>query len=273
MATLYIVSTPIGNMEDITLRALRVLREVGLIAAEDTRTTRKLLSRYEIKTPLTSYHDHNRAAKIPVLIEALEAKEVALVSEAGMPGISDPGYELVLAAIESGVSVVPVPGPSALTASLAVSGLPAEGARFLGFLPRRKMARRRLLESIWACRYTMVVFEAPHRLRGSLEDMLELLGDRPVAICRELTKLYEEVFRGTVSQALFHFGEPRGEFTIVIGGASTPEAAVDPEWSKSELQRLKGRGLRAREAMAAVVGQSGLSRRELYRLWLEIESP
>ena len=273
MSTLYIVGTPIGNMEDITLRALRVLREVGLIAAEDTRTTRKLLSRYDIKTPLTSYHDHNRAAKIPVLMEALDTKDVALVSDAGMPAISDPGYELVLAAVKAGVSVVPVPGPSAVTSSLAISGLPAEGSLFLGFLPRRKMARRRLLESIRACPYTMVAFEAPHRIRGSLEDMLELLGDRSVAVCRELTKLYEEVFRGTVSQALSHFGEPRGEFTIVIGGASPPETAGDPDWAKSELQRLKGRGLRAREAVSAVVGQSGLPRRDLYKLWLEIESP
>jgi len=200
MAVLYIVATPIGNLEDITLRALRVLREVGLIAAEDTRTTRKLLNRYDITTPLTSYHEHNRAAKIPILMEALETKDVALVSEAGMPGISDPGYELILEAISAGVPIVPIPGASAVTSSLAISGLPAGEFLFLGFLPRRKGERRDLLESLVEQPYTIVLFEAPHRLQGSLEDVLAVLGDRDIAVCRELTKVHEEVFRDTVSR-------------------------------------------------------------------------
>ena len=273
MAVLYVVATPIGNLEDVTLRALRVLKEVGLIAAEDTRTTRVLLSHYGIKTRLTSYHHHNRVTKIPYLMEALQSKDVALVSEAGVPGISDPGYDLVLEAIKVGVPVVPIPGASAVTASLAVSGLPVEGALFLGFLPRRKGDRRRLLESLKTVPRTIVAFEAPHRLCSSLEDALAALGDRDLAVCRELTKVYEEVFWGTVSQALAHFAEPRGEFTLVIGGAPVTMAVGDPDWARDELRLLKGRGLKAKEAVAIVARASGLPRREVYRLWLSAEPP
>ena len=274
MGVLYVVATPIGNLEDITLRALRVLREVGLIAAEDTRTTRALLNHFDIKTPLTSYHEHNKGAKVPRLLKALEEKDVALVSEAGMPGISDPGYELVLEAIKGSIAVVPVPGSSAVTASLAVSGLPTEAVLFVGFLPRRKGERRRRLESLRTQPSTIVAFEAPHRVRGSLEDMLEVLGDRCIAVCRELTKLYEETFRGTVSQALAHFTAPRGEFTLVIGGAPVGDVGRDPaigsEWAGDELRRLKGQGLKAREAVAKVAQSSGLARRDVYRLWLSM---
>ncbi len=274
MAVLYIVATPIGNLEDITLRALRVLREVGLIAAEDTRTTRKLLNRYDITTPLTSYHEHNRAAKIPILMEALETKDVALVSEAGMPVISDPGRELVLEAISAGVPIVPILGASAVTSSLAISGLPAGEFLFLGFLPRRKGERRDLLESLVEQPYTIVLFEAPHRLQGSLEDVLAVLGDRDIAVCRELTKVHEEVFRDTVSQALAHFSNPRGEFTLVIGGAPPSKAVRDPakdiEQARDELGRLKSQGLKAREAVALVARALGLPRRDVYKLWLDI---
>ena len=274
MGALYIVATPIGNLEDITLRALRVLAEVGLIAAEDTRTTRKLLSHYGIRTPLTSYHEHNRAAKIPFLLEALRTKDVALVSEAGMPGISDPGYELVLEAIKASVAVVPVPGPSAVTASVSASGLPAEPFLFLGFLPRHKGKRRRLLESLKAQPYTIVAFEAPHRLRGSLEDALAILGDRNVAVCRELTKVYEEVFRGTLARSLEHFHDPRGEFTLVLEGAPAVEASsMDLEQVKDELRRLKAQGIKAKEAIGMVTQAHGVSRRDAYRLWLNAESP
>ena len=279
MPALYVVATPIGNLEDVTLRALRVLRQVGLIAAEDTRTTRKLLNHYGIKTPLTSYHDHNRKVKIPLLTEALETKDVALVSEAGMPGISDPGYELVRAAIGSGVQVVPIPGPSAVTTALAVSGLPAGGFLFLGFLPRRSGQRRRLLESIRAQPHTLLAFESPHRLAGSLKDGIDVLGDRPIAVCREITKVHEEMFWGTMSEALTHFSgpsgseKPRGEFTLVIGGGDSTASPSDPEWARGELQRLKAQGLKARDAVAVVAQASGLSRREVYQLWLAVGPP
>ena len=273
MGVLYVVATPIGNLEDITLRALRVLGEVGLIAAEDTRTTRKLLTHYRIKTPLTSYHEHNRAAKIPHIMKALETNDVALVSDAGMPGISDPGYELVTEAIKEGIRVVPVPGPSAVIAALAVSGLPTEGFLFLGFLPRRRGDRRKLLESLKTQTFTMIAFEAPHRLAGSLEDLLAVLGDRRIAICREITKVHEEVFRGEVSQAIAHFSQYRGEFTLVISGAG-PEAAaavVDTDWVREELRKLKGNGLGAKDSVAQVTQASGLPRRDVYRLWLEVQ--
>ena len=270
MPSLYVVSTPIGNLEDITLRALRILGEVGLIAAEDTRTTRKLLNHHNIKTPLTSYNEHNNRVKLPQLLQALEEKDLALVSDAGTPGISDPAQQLVQAAAEAGVPVVPVPGPSALTAALVVSGMP-QGCLFLGFLPRRKGGRRRLWESMAGQPYTLVAFESPHRLRASLEDALVVLGNRQICVCRELTKLYEEVFRGTLSQALEHFQEPRGEFTLVIAGSAAPESDLDPKAAQEELRHLKDQGLKAREAVAAVVAASGLPRSRVYRLWVDLD--
>ncbi|MEK7874335.1 MAG: 16S rRNA (cytidine(1402)-2'-O)-methyltransferase, partial [Chloroflexota bacterium] len=193
MPTLYVVATPIGNMEDLTARALRILREVQLIAAEDTRTTRKILARHGITTPLVSFHEHNKSARLPALLDALADKDVALVSDAGTPLVSDPGYELVVEAVRRGYRVAPVPGPSAVTAALAVAGLPADQFTFLGFLPRDKKARSRLLAEVGSQPRTIVAFEAPHRVRASLADMALALGDRRMAVCRELTKLYEEV--------------------------------------------------------------------------------
>ena len=269
MGVLYIVATPIGNLEDITLRALRVLREVDLIAAEDTRTTRKLLNHYDIKAHLTSYHEHNRQAKIPILLKALETKDIALASEAGMPGISDPGYELVLEAINSGVSVVPIPGASALTASLAVSGRSPGMVMFLGFLPRTKRERWRILEPWKSQACTIVAFESPHRLRSSLEDVAEVLGDRDVTVCRELTKVHAEVFRGKVSQAISHFLEPRGEFTLVIGGAGPAENTGDFDKARADLRSLKDRGVKAKEAVALVASAYDIPKRDTYRLWIE----
>ena len=271
MAVLYLVATPIGNLEDITLRALRVLKEVELIAAEDTRTTRKLLNRYRIETRCVSYHEHNRALRIPQLIESLRTKDVALVSEAGMPGISDPGYELVREAVKSGFEVIPIPGASAVTAALAASGLPAGGARFLGFLPRRKSDRRRCLESLRMDTNTVVAFESPHRLRASLEDAFEVLGDRDMAIFRELTKLHEEVFRGTISQAHEHFTQPKGEFTLVIAGAAEVRKGGDLELARDELKRLKEKGLKAKQAVATVARETGNARRDVYRIWLSLK--
>ena len=218
MPILYVVGTPIGNLEDISLRAVRILREVGLVAAEDTRKTRRLLNAYNIQTPLTSYHEHSSRAKLDYLLSHLEKEDLAMVSEAGMPGLSDPGYDLIIAAIDRGVSVVPVPGPSAVITALVVSGLPTDQFVYVGFLPRRKGHRQRLLSSISDESRTIVAFEAPHRLRGALADVEEILGDRRVSVCRELTKVHEEVFRGRVGQAREHFAQPRGEFSLVIEG-------------------------------------------------------
>ena len=218
MAILYVVATPIGNLEDISLRALRVLREVGLIAAEDTRKTRRLLNAYNIETPLTSYHEHTRKAKLDHLLGYVEKEDLALVSEAGMPGLSDPGYELIVAAVERGVSVVPIPGASAAITALVVSGLPTDQFVYVGFLPRRRGQRQRLLGSIADESRTIVGFETPHRLSEALSDIEEVLGDRRLSVCRELTKVHEEIFRGRVSEARKHFVQPRGEFSLVIEG-------------------------------------------------------
>lgn len=218
MPVLYVIATPIGNLEDISLRALRLLQEVKLIAAEDTRTTRHLLNAHNIKTPLTSYHEHSKRAKLDYLLNFLEKEDLALVSEAGMPGLSDPGYELIVAAIEHGISVVPIPGASAVTTALVVSGLPTDQFLYLGFLPRRKGQRQRLFSSIVDEPRTIVAFETPHRLKKALSDIEEILGNRRLSVCRELTKVHEEIFRGRVSQAREHFSEPRGEFSLVIEG-------------------------------------------------------
>jgi 16S rRNA (cytidine1402-2'-O)-methyltransferase len=218
MPILYVVATPIGNLEDISLRALRVLREVKLIAAEDTRKTRRLLNAYNIQTQLTSYHEHSRRAKLDYLLGCLEKEDLALVSEAGTPGLSDPGYDLIVTAIERGMRVVPVPGPSAVITALVVSGLPTDQFVYVGFLPRRKGQRQRLLSSMCDEPRSIVAFETPHRLREALSDIEDVLGDRRVSVCRELTKVHEEVFRGRVSQAKEHFTEPRGEFSLVVEG-------------------------------------------------------
>lgn len=267
---LYVVGTPIGNLEDISLRALRVLREVSLIAAEDTRKTRKLLEKFGIKARLTSYHEHNKLTKLPGLIERLRNEDIALVSEAGMPGLSDPGFELVQEAIKEGIRVVPVPGPSAVITALVVSGLPTHNFVYLGFLPRKKGERRRLLESLGGETRTMVAFEAPHRLRSTLNDLMELFGARRLAVCRELTKLHEEVFRGTAEEALEHFQSPRGEFTLVIeGNASDRDREVGAEL-REELARLRGEGIGAREAVSRMAKAFGVPRNQVYRAWLEV---
>lgn len=223
------VATPIGNMEDIGLRAIAVLRNVKLIAAEDTRKTRRLLSVHEIRTPMASYHEHNKRSRLPALLQSLTEGDLALVSEAGMPGINDPGYDLVRAAIENAHEVVPIPGPSAITTALAASGLNAEQFVHLGFLPRKRSQRQRMLSSLAEDQRTVVAFETPHRLTASLEDIRDTLGNRRMAICRELTKLHEEIFRGTPEEALHHFRKPRGEFTLVIEGKPRRKRAPEPE--------------------------------------------
>ena len=273
MPTLYIVATPIGNLEDITLRALRVLREVGVIAAEDTRVTRKLLSRHGIATRLTSFHEHTSQSKLDSLVATLAESDVALVSDAGMPGISDPGQALVRAAAIAGIPVVPVPGPSALSAAIAVSGLPASQVTYVGFLPRRQSQRQRMLQTVSSAPGVLVVFEAPHRLLGTLSAMLETLGDRQIAACREMTKIHEEVFRGSISEAIAHFDNPRGEFTLVIAGSEGSQAPDSDEEALALVTRLRAEGVRAQEAVAAVVAATGLSRRKAYRIWLDSGTP
>lgn len=274
MGTLYVVATPIGNLEDITLRALRVLREVRLIAAEDTRTAHKLLARYEIATPTTSYFEHNKAIKTPQVLAALAQGDVALISEAGMPGLSDPGYELIRGAVEAGYPVVPIPGPSAITTALAVSGLPADRFLFMGFLPRRQKERREFLASVAGVPWTLVFFEAPHRILDSLADVQEVLGDRQVAAARELTKLHEEIERGTVSdlRARLEAGDTRGEFTLVVAGASRePPAAWPKERVLDALRETIARGLSAKEAARAVAGEAGWKPRDVYDLYTELK--
>ena len=268
MAALFVVATPIGNLEDISLRALRTLREVKLIAAEDTRKTKRLLTTYNIKTPMTSYHEYNKWTKLDYILGYLEGGEVALVSEAGTPGISDPGYELIVAASQRGIPVVPVPGVSVVTTALTVSGLATDRFTYLGFLPRKANGRRRLLDTVVNECGTMVVLEAPHRLLATLNDMLLILGDRRIAACRELTKIHEEVFRGSVSQAIEHFTEPRGEFTLIIEGkeGKKPQLTEDIE---RQLHHMRLSGITAKEAIAGVAGKTGLSKKELYRAWLK----
>ena len=273
MGILYLVGTPIGNLEDITLRALRVLKEVTLIAAEDTRRARILVQRYEIKTPVTSYFEGNKLTKLERVLAALNTGDVALISEAGMPGLSDPGYELIRAAIERGHPVVPVPGPSAPVTALVVSGLPSDSFLYLGFLPRRRSKRRRLLTQVAQERRTLIAFETPHRLRKSLADIEAVLGDRLLAICRELTKLHEDVWRGTVSEAQAHFDkvEPRGEFTLVIGGAPEEREHWDESHVRTEMDELLAQGVSRPAAARRIAAASGWNRAEVYALGLRGE--
>ena len=268
MGTLYIVATPLGNLEDITLRALRVLREASLIAAEDTRTTGRLLKHFSISCPMISYHEHNKAGRLPRVLDSLARGDVALVSEAGMPLFSDPGYELVRAALEQGFQVTSIPGPSALTAALPVSGLPLDSFCFLGFLPRKAGDRRRRLAEVASQSSTLVFFETPHRLRATLADMIDVLGgDRLISVCRELTKLHEEIWRGSLVEAHQEWTEraPRGEFTLVVAGASPP-----PAWSRAQVEtaliELLANGVKAKEAVSRVAAESGWPRRDVYAL-------
>ena len=270
MPTLYVVPTPIGNLEDITLRALRVLGEVGLVAAEDTRVTRKLLSRHSIRAPLTSFHEHNKTRKLPELLRRLSDEDIALVSDAGSPAINDPGQELIAAAAEAGFEVVALPGASAVTTALVASGVPSNGFVFLGYLPRGKSERAALLSELAAEPRTLVAFETPHRLADSLTDIHAALGDRRIAVCREMTKLHEEIFRGAISGAIDRFTHPRGEFTLVIEGSPKAPAA-NPEEAKTLLSQSKAEGMTARDAIAAASQATVMSRRELYNLWLSLD--
>ncbi len=265
---LYIVATPIGNLEDITFRAVRVLKEAHLIACEDTRQTRKLLNHYGIDRPMVSYHEHNEAARAAELAARLrEGAVVALVSDAGMPLVSDPGYRLVKAAIESGIPVQPVPGASALVAALAASGLPTDEFHFGGFLPPRAGQRRRALEALRGERATLVFYEAPHRIVETLRDIGETLGPRPVVVARELTKVHEEFLRGDageVADALAARGGVKGEITLLIGRAEAPPAE-ETSVEDAVAECMRG-GMSRMEAIKAVAKRRGLAKREVYGL-------
>ena len=275
MGILYVVGTPIGNLEDITVRAARVLAAAALVAAEDTRVTRRLLAHLGASPRLVSCNEHNWSRRLPMLLEALDAGDVALVTDAGSPGISDPGAGLVAAIAEAGYAVVSVPGVSSVAAALSVSGFPADRFVFLGFLPRRRAERMEMLADAESWGQTLVIFEAPHRLRATLADIAETLGDPTLAVCRELTKLHEEVWRGKASDAVDYFAEPRGEFTIVVGAAgegvdaSEMQPAITVAAAREALAQRRAEGMRGRDAVAEVVAATGLSRRVVYGLWVE----
>jgi 16S rRNA (cytidine1402-2'-O)-methyltransferase len=264
---LYVVATPLGNLEDITLRAIRVLREVSLIACEDTRHTATLLRAHAIETPTTSYFEHNERWKGEKILVALRSgRDVALVSDAGTPGLSDPGYRLVRDARAEGIAVVPIPGPSAAVAALSVSGLPTDRFLFVGFLPARAAARRKALEALLSVRETIVFYESPVRVVDALADMAQVLGDREAFLCREATKMHEEYRRGTLSalrEALASRATVKGEFVIVVSGA-----ADDPRPSESVevlYARLTAEGKTRREAVKETARLLGLPAREVYR--------
>jgi len=267
MGILYLVSTPIGNLEDISARALRLLQEVELVAAEDTRVTGNLFRHFDIHTPLTSYFEHNKLTKLDKILAALDIGDVALVSDAGTPGLNDPGYELVRAALEAGHRVSPIPGPASPVAALVVSGLPADSFLYLGYLPRKSSERKKFLEQVADLPYTLIFLETPHRLLDSLEDLQTVLGERQIAVARELTKLHEEVWRGMLGQARVHFQEPRGEFVLVVSGQSS---LFHSEWPQEKmLAKIKkelGKGKSARDISAELAGQSGWRKRDVYRL-------
>jgi 16S rRNA (cytidine1402-2'-O)-methyltransferase len=268
VGTLYLVATPIGNLEDITLRALRTLREVDLVAAEDTRHTRKLLESHDIRTPLLSYHDHNKQLRVTEILAHLQSGSVALVSDAGTPLLSDPGYRLVNAALDKGHEVVPIPGPAAPIAALVASGLPTDSFQFVGYLPRKAAARRKLLASLASQSVTIVAFEAPHRLQATLEDLEQTFGaQRAIAVCRELTKVHEEIVRGPVGEIAAHYAgeEPRGEITLVIAGTGT-DRIWDEASVRREVSRRIASGLRRTDAAKQVAAQAGWPRKAVYRL-------
>jgi len=269
MGTLYLVATPIGNLEDMSPRAIRVLRESTLIAAEDTRHTGKLLKHFGIETPLTSYFEHNKLNKLDFILEKLSQGDVALVSDAGMPAINDPGYELVQAALASNFDVRPVPGPSAPISALAVSGLPTDSFLYLGYLPHKANDRQKFIGQIANSSYTLIFLESPYRIVEALEDLIAILGDRKICVAREMTKMFEEYWRGTVSGAVEYFkSQPaRGEFTLVVEGKMMDDREV---WTEAELRAAIDKELEseksAKDISAELAEQSGWNKKDVYRL-------
>jgi 16S rRNA (cytidine1402-2'-O)-methyltransferase len=274
MGTLYLVATPIGNLEDVSPRALRILREACLIAAEDTRLTRKLLAHFDLHTPLTSYFEYNKATKLDTILFALQDGDVALVSDAGTPAINDPGYELVRAALSAGFTICPIPGPSAPIAALAASGLSTEAFLYLGYLPRRSSERRALAGQIVNLPYTLIFLESPHRLLSGLADLETYLGDRQIAVARELTKVHEEIWRGTISAARAYFTthEPRGEFTLVLAGKTESDKR---KWGEEEVMTAIKSGLKSGESSSTLARrlaeEGGWDRRKIYKLATDLQ--
>ncbi len=268
MSVLYLVATPIGNLGDITYRAVNILSEVAFIAAEDTRHTRKLLSYYKIETNrrLISFHEHSADKQVAKLVSVLDESDIALVSDAGTPGINDPGYVLVSAALLAGHTICPIPGPSAPIAALTASGLPTDSFLYLGYLPRKSTQRKQKLESIVSLPYTLIFLEAPHRLLDALDDIKSVLGLRQVAVARELTKLYEEIFRGSVDDAIVYFSrsKPRGEITLIISGAVQDSI----QWTLDQVKIAIEKALLTEEKPSGIsrrlASNSGWSRREIY---------
>ncbi|PWH18172.1 MAG: 16S rRNA (cytidine(1402)-2'-O)-methyltransferase [Anaerolineae bacterium] len=273
MSTLYLVATPIGNLADITFRAIEILKQVSLIAAEDTRVTQKLLNHYQIRNRLISFYDQNESRRIPLLLEALQNGDVALVSDSGTPGLNDPGFELVNAAIAAGHRVSPIPGPCAPIAALVASGLPTDHFLYVGFLPRKTSERNQTLEKLVSLPYTLILLEAPHRLLKTLTSLYHALGNRRVVIARELTKLYEEFWRGDLAQAIESFSvqPPRGEITLVIEGASQSK----PPWDETRLLEAIRLHLQSRTNLKELANhlatESGWQSREIYRRALQIK--
>lgn len=267
MGALYLVATPIGNLEDMSPRAVRILKEAVLIAAEDTRHTAKLLKHFGIETPTTSYFEHNKINKLDLILDRLSSGDVALVSDAGTPAINDPGYELVRAALASGFDVRPVPGPSAPLAALTVSGLPTDSFIYLGYLPHKTSERHKFVEQVAGLKYTLILLESPYRIVESLEDLLSILGDRRICVAREMTKMFEEYWRGNISGAVEHFrSQPaRGEFTLVLEGK--PKEAAE-KWAEERLLEVIGQELQgdksAKEISASLSEISGWSKKEIY---------
>ena len=274
MKKLFLVATPIGNLEDISPRALKTLRDVEVIAAEDTRRTGKLLKHFGIETELTSYFEHNKLIKINALLERLSRGDVALVSDAGTPALNDPGYELVRAALGAGFEVIPIPGPSAPIAALVVSGLPTDKFLYMGYLPRKSGERKHALEKIVDLPYTLIFLESPHRIVSSLKDILQVLGDRNIAVAREMTKLYEEIYRGTISQAI-EWGErtkPLGEYTLVIDGNRNEVFRWSEDEMKARLVASLDKGEPISQLAKELSTKSGWSRREIYKFAQEVKS-
>ena len=268
MGTLYVVATPIGNLEDVSLRALRILAEVSLVAAEDTRTASVFLRHHGLHPRLLSYTDHNKSERIPQILERLAEADVALVSDAGTPAISDPGVDLVAAAREAGHEVVALPGPSAVVAALSVAGLRCNEFCFVGFLPRSAGELRRLLEDAAARPETLVAFEAPGRLRKALAAIEEVMPQRRIAVCRELTKLHEETFVGTAAEALAHFSSPRGEIVLIIEGGDVKPTQTDDAAVREEVDEMKRLGLTRAQAQPLIERRFGINRRTFYGIWV-----
>jgi 16S rRNA (cytidine1402-2'-O)-methyltransferase len=273
---LYVVGTPLGNLEDMTFRAVRILQSVDLIAAEDTRHTGKLLQHFQITTPQISYHEHNRQSRLGDVLHHLQERQhsVALVSDAGMPGISDPGYELVAACVEANIPVVPIPGPTAAMTALCVSGQPTDRFVFEGFLPLKGTGRTARLEAIQREERTVILYEAPHKLVKTLADLRDHLGpDRPITLGRELTKRFEEFWRGTLEEALAHYQAeaPKGEFTVIIQGSPQGEISLSDDALRTELERLIHQGLSRADASRQLAQATGQPKKRIYQLSLELD--